>query len=146
MAKGKPASAKKFFEKLGGDIAGSYVFTGMIKQHDSDDGIILFARPDDCATWIEVPVGVIKDIDFLQTAQCGDHKHPLVHLTMEEPQSEDGRAFAALARLHIRPMSPASAPPPAQAALAMSMAPRGMPGSTPCYWDWSLNRWVCPPV
>lgn len=127
--KGKNGNgADELFSRLGAAGTSKHVFTGMIKRVDDDPEAIMFARSGDCSKWIKVPVDQIADIKLIHMAACEGHTHPLVHMFMKDPSSADGVAFAALAQLH-------QAPP--RAAFAA-------PGSTPCYWDWGLNRWVCP--
>jgi hypothetical protein len=110
----------------------------MIKPAEGDDKSLLFARPGDCATWAKIPVEQIQDIEYVRLAHCGGHTHPLVHVTMREPESDEGKAFAALASLHHAPLPAASAP-------MLGMAAAAPPGATPCYWDWTARRWICPP-
>jgi hypothetical protein len=86
---------------------------------------------------------------------CGGHTHPLVHIFMKDPDSSEAKAFAALAMLHQAQSRTATPPmaathtmiqPNTMAAASATMAsPANLPpGTTPCYWDWGLRRWVCP--
>ena len=140
MTKKGDGAGRKLFEKLGAAGTSTHVFTGMIKPTEGDDESIMFARVGDCGTWVKVSASQVDDIKLLHTVRCKDHTHPLVHLFMKEPQSSEGKAFAALANLHSSPP-----PAPAGALMAPHFAAAGQPGATPCYWDWTLNRWVCPP-
>jgi hypothetical protein len=128
MAKKAGGAADELLARLGAPGTSRNVFTGMIKRADDDADSILFARAGDCSKWIKLPADHIADIKLVQMVSCEGHTHPLVHVFMKEPSSPEGETFAALAQLH-------QAPP--RAAFAA-------PGSTPCYWDWGLNRWVCP--
>jgi hypothetical protein len=103
MAK-KPAAgsltATDIFEQLYGASNSSLVFSGLIDKSDDDPSMILFARGIDCQEWKKIPTSAIEKVQFVQTAQCKDHVHPLVHIFLKEPQSPDGHAFAAVAHSH----------------------------------------------
>jgi hypothetical protein len=140
MAKKRKGSAQRIFEKLGAAGTSSNVFTGMIKPADGDNDSVMFARAGDCSKWIKLPADHVADIKLIHLASCDGHTHPLVHLFMKEPASAEAKSFAALAQLH-------HAPPAASAAhvvMAHARSIAGPPGLTPCYWDWGLNKWVCP--
>lgn len=127
----KPANpADKLLDRLGAAGSSTHVFTGMIKRASNDSSSIMFARAGDCSQWIKLAVNQISDIKLIHMASCEGHTHPLVHIFMKEPNTAEGKTFAALAHLH-------QAPP--RAALAAAA-----PGATPCYWDWGLHKWVCP--
>jgi len=128
MAKKASGAAQRIFEKLGAAGTSAHVFTGMIKPADDDKETIMYARAGDCSKWIKIPADHVADIQLIHIVHCEGHTHPLVHLFMKEPDSPHAKTFAALAGLH-------QAPPKML----------GQPGSTPCYWDWVHNRWVCPP-
>jgi hypothetical protein len=144
MAKKEEDSARRLFDKLGAASAAKHVFTGMIKPA-ADDESIMFAQPGDCSKWIKIAASHVEDIEFLHVVNCEGHTHPLVQLFMKEPGSAEGKTFAALAQLHSTPPKSPPAQPiaPHLVSMAAGFGPR--PGSTPCYWDWALNRWVCPP-
>jgi hypothetical protein len=103
MAK-KPAAgsltATDIFEQLYGASNSSLVFTGLIDKSDDDPSMIRFARGLDCQQWKKIPTSAIEKVQFVQTAHCKDHVHPLVHIFLKEPQSPDGHAFAAVAHAH----------------------------------------------
>lgn len=145
MAKKEEDSARRLFDKLGAASAAKHVFTGMIKPAQDDESI-MFAQPGDCSKWIKITASHVEDIEFLHVVNCEGHTHPLVQLFMKEPGSAEGKTFAALAQLHSTPPKspPAQHVAPHLVSMAAGFGPR--PGSTPCYWDWALNRWVCPPV
>jgi hypothetical protein len=152
MAKQDDGGARRLFDKLGAAGAAKYVFTGMMKPAE-DDQSIMVARAGDCSKWVQIPARHIQDVEFVQSVQCGDHTHPVVHIFMKDPDSSEAKAFDSLAMLHQGPSRTAMAPHPATAApyamqLAHTMAlgsPTNIPpGATPCYWDWTQRRWVCP--
>jgi hypothetical protein len=126
------------------------VFVGMVKAAEDDDGVVLFARAGDCSNWAAIPVDAIEKLEFLRTANCDGHTHPLVQMTMRAPQTTEAKAFAELAALHQAPHAAAASlvQPVAgghQLALAgMNLPPVRRGGDTPCYFDFGLGRWVCP--
>jgi hypothetical protein len=114
----------------------------MIKPADGDEDSIMFARAGDCSAWVKVRASQIDDVKLLHTVRCKDHAHPLVHLFMKEPQTIEGKTFGALANLHSALPPTGSAPLMAHQVVNASAGP---PGSTNCYFDWTLYRVVCPP-
>jgi hypothetical protein len=161
MAKQDENSARRLFEKLGPTGASKYAFTGMMKPAD-DDQSIMVAPPGDCSNWVQIPARHVQDVEPVQSFHCGDHTHPLVHIFMNEPESSEAKAFAALAQLHQRSFRAAAAsirsrvampviatsiaPHPLTTQHAMMVAPasQAIPGPTPCHYDWTLGQWVCP--
>ena len=126
------------------------IFTGMVKQADSD-GEIMFARGTDCQHWITIPREYVERADVLGLVPCHDHDHHLVRLYLKRPQSAEARVFADLAQLHR------AAPAVAQGAAARPAA-AGDPQSNPCFvvgeaapcppgfyrtYDPSSNQYMC---
>jgi len=126
------------------------IFTGMVKQADSDDEI-MFARGTECQHWITIPREYVERADVLGLVPCHDHDHHLVRLYLKRPQSTEARVFADLAQLHR------AAPAAAQAA-AVRPAVAGDPHSSPCFavgdttpcppgyyrtYDPASNQYVC---
>jgi hypothetical protein len=133
--------ADQLFDRLGAAGTSDNVFTGMIKRAEGDKSAIMFARTGDCSKWIKIPADHVAEIKLIHIASCDGHTHPLVHVFMKAPSSADGKTFAALARLHHAAPRATVSHVAAHPMMGMAAAP---PGSTPCYWDWGLNRWVCP--
>jgi hypothetical protein len=129
-------------EKLGGTAPDA--FTGMLKPVDGDNKAIMFARAGDSSNWVEIPNSHIDDIQPLDTVHSDGHTRPLVHLFMKEPESIEGKTFAALAYLHKVPPRATATTERTSRMLGTRAGSRRQAGSTPCYWDWGLNRWVCP--
>jgi hypothetical protein len=144
VKKAAKASAKTFFEKLGAGGGAAHVFTGMIKPADNDDTIIMFARPGDCSKWVAIPEGQVEDVKLLHMVHCQDHTHPLVQVFMKGPSSPESKTFAGLAQLHSTPVQSTIAAVAHPHFAGMAASAIGGPGSTPCYWDWTQQRWVCP--
>jgi hypothetical protein len=144
MAKKTTGSAPRLFEKLGVAGTSSNVFTGMIRPIEGDDETIMFARAGDSSNWVKIPASHVEDIQLLHLVHSDGNTHPLVHLFMKEPQSPEGKTFAALAHLHKTPPRAAAAPPTTSRMPGTFAGVQRQGGSTPCYWDWGLNQWVCP--
>jgi hypothetical protein len=146
MAKKAKLSARELFDKLAEAKTTSLMFAGMIKPAENDDTTILFARANDCTRWVPIPTSQIENIEFVQMMPCRDHQHPFVKLFLKQPESAEGRTFAALAGL---PSEPVGQPHQLHHALApapmLSAAVPAQPGATPCYFDFGLMRWRCPP-
>ena len=140
--KRKTSSADRLFERLGAAATSTGVFTGMIKRAEGNKNSIMFARAGDCSKWVKIPADHIADIKLIHMVSCDGHTHPLVHLFMKEPTSPEAKTFAALARLHQTP--PSVSHTVVSSRHLVGLAATGQPGSTPCYWDWGLNQWVCP--
>ncbi len=103
MAK-KPLSVDDIFDQLHGSSNSSLAFTGLIDRVADDDQSISFARASHDQDWVTIPTSMIEKVQLIQNVRSKDRSHPLVHLVMKQPQTEEGRAFAALAHLH-RPMA-----------------------------------------
>ena len=69
------------------------ILTGLAKEAD-DNSSIMFS-PDDCLTWIRIPLTLLEEIEFLGEVPCKDHSHPLVRLNLKRP-SGDESVFAEL--------------------------------------------------
>jgi hypothetical protein len=100
----KPLSADDIFDQLHGSSNSSLVFTGLIERVPNDEQSIRFSRATDDPAWIIIPTSAIERVQFVQTAQGENGPYPLVHVFFKEPQTDEGRAFAALAHLH-RPVA-----------------------------------------
>jgi hypothetical protein len=93
-------SASDIFEQLHGSSNSSLIFKGVIEKIENDEETIRFAHEIDDPKWVNIPTSTIAKVHLLGTMQSKDRAYPVVHLVMKEPQTEEGRAFAALARLH----------------------------------------------
>jgi hypothetical protein len=92
-------TASEFFERLqhdAFDAATSVTLFGMAKKSDGDEKAIQFAPGQDCGDWITIPLKAITSVEILRTVACRDHSHPLVKLSMKEPDSPDGRLFSSI--------------------------------------------------
>jgi hypothetical protein len=134
MPKKNPAkSAKQMINEL--KSAGP-IFFGFVKEAESDDKHIMFARGYDCRRWIPIPVDSIDEIDMLHTALCGEHEHPFVRLRLKPPSHPEGELFSSLAALHAAPPSMH----PADRFQASAMTSFG-PNPNLC-WDVAQHRFI----
>jgi hypothetical protein len=89
---------EEFVAKLkAGGLDAPLAFVGMAKEAQ-DDQHLLFASGTACEQWIEVPLALVERVELGGMVPCRDHSHPLVKLELKEPESEEARLFAALAR------------------------------------------------
>jgi len=97
----KNYSPGEFIEKLKSDDfrSQSLIYTGMLKTAE-DDKHLLFANGTYCTNWTAIPIDIIENIELVDVIPCKDHTHPLVHITIKEPTSEEAKMFASLARSH----------------------------------------------
>jgi hypothetical protein len=119
-------SAKELLTNIGSKYPVGPRFTGMIRPAANDTSIS-FARTGDCSQWVSLPVEQIADVEFVRWVHCGEDRFPQVHITMRPPETHEGNVFADLATLHQDQVNNI-----------------GPPGPSGCYFDWKLNRIVCP--
>ena len=90
-------SPSEFFAKLDrNELASRFVLSGLIKGPDGGGSYVLFAFGTQCAVWRRIPLSIIEGIEYLTTIPCRDHSHPLVNISLKQPQSEEASLFALL--------------------------------------------------
>ena len=90
-------TAQEFVHQLRNDeVQPLLTLTGMVKQAEDDDTRLLFALGTQCADWTQVPLDSIESVEVLDSVPCKDHAHPLVSLTLRQPESSEGTLFSAL--------------------------------------------------
>lgn len=95
MTKGSETEPREFLRRLRDETVIAPVrILGMVKAQDSKSDYILFSQA--CADWIPIPIDLIESLDHLGSAPCKDHSHPLVAISLKEPESAEGRVFAQL--------------------------------------------------
>ncbi|MDX6613805.1 MAG: hypothetical protein QOD75_2991 [Blastocatellia bacterium] len=67
---------------------------GIVKKSDREDHVALSLNG--CRHWLHIPTNMIMDAEQIGFSRCGDHGHPLMKLSMEEPKSSEARVFLAL--------------------------------------------------
>lgn len=145
-------TANDIFKELYGSSNSSLVFTGLIDKSD-DDQSILFTRGPDCGEWKKIPASTIEKVQFVQTVACKDHIHTLVHLFLKEPQSPEGRAFAAVAHAYPRAAADrfGSTQAPSVPSVLAQQGPSGVSapaGPVPCphggqwVYDIGTGQWI----
>lgn len=92
---------------LEGDLAQARVnLTGMVKPSETE-GHINFSQSG-CETWVEVPTAMIEKADLLGHTPCGDHSHPLMRITIKEPEDSESKVLLSL----LAQLSPSVPPQP----------------------------------
>lgn len=69
---------------------------GMVKPVEDDAESLMFVPGSSCSTWTKIPLAMIDSVRFLKTVPCKGHTHPFVVLNLNEPKTEEGRAFLSL--------------------------------------------------
>lgn len=100
----KSLSASDIFDQLHGSSNSSLVFTGLIDRVPNDEHSVRFARVSDDPDWATIPTSAIDKVQFVRPVRGKGGSYPLAHVFFKEPQSDEGRAFAAVASLH-RPVA-----------------------------------------
>jgi len=96
-------TAQEFMDKLRRDeIVAPLTLTGMVKIYEDDDTQIKFALGTRCSDWTSAPLDVVESVEVLDSVPCEDHSHPLVVLTLREPESSEGAVLAALLSAALR--------------------------------------------
>jgi hypothetical protein len=68
----------------------------MVKMsEDQDYPQLLFALGTRCADWTSVPLDSVESVEVKDSVPCDDHTHPLVTLTLKEPDSPVGACSLA---------------------------------------------------
>lgn len=96
----KSFTGKDFAKALSdGTLKGALERIGMAKKDESNPRVILFAEGA-CTSWLQIPVDLVEQVDYLSTVKCRDHEHPLVQIRFKEPaaDNEAARLYADLAR------------------------------------------------
>ena len=130
MAKRTTFTAKSMFAELKGGP--KYALTGMVKEHDTDKSIVLFASIGDCSKWTPVEEKLIESYEVAGSAACGDHSHPVVTLHLLQPAAPEAQVFAQ-ATLRGPTLSPFA-----------SVASRRLGAGTDCVWDDTYKVWRHP--
>lgn len=115
-------TAKDFLKALvEGSLVEPIIRVGMVKPDPDDKEAFLFSESSACGRCLKIPAEAVESVEFLGTARCQDHEHPLVRLHLKEPPKDNAiaRVFAELAR--------GSRPRPKRSVLsrALSAAPTG---------------------
>lgn len=91
-------SPQEFLASLtDGRLASTLILTGMINEEETTEQYASFAVGTSCVNWRKIPTGAIESIQSLGFVTCGDHNHPLVNISLKEPQSEEALLFASFA-------------------------------------------------
>lgn len=151
----KGSTLEQFLKDLAGNTLGRIEHVAMVKPDDGKSGGLLVAVQPGCERWIPLPAAVIDRVEYLETARCKDHTHPLVRLTLRMPPEDNPIAvlFAELlfqqtksAALSASSSADLSVLPSAQLAPSIGRPPDGgcQPGiEEPCQrWPDGVYREV----
>lgn len=99
---------QEFVDKLRrNELTAPLTLTGIVKEAADDSTHLLFAFGTRCESWTSLPLDVIERIELLEHSTCGDHSHPLVHVTLKTPPSPEIAAFASLLNASLKSRTPA---------------------------------------
>ena len=85
----KGSTLEQFLKDLAGNTLGRIEHVAMVKPDDGKSGGLLVAVQPGCERWIPLPAAVIDRVEYLETARCKDHTHPLVRLTLRMPPEDN---------------------------------------------------------
>jgi hypothetical protein len=126
----KSLTQKDIFDQLHGSSHPSYVFTGLVKKSENSDEIMI-SRGTDELVWRSIPVNAIESVQFIRPIRAANETYSLANIFLKAPQTDEGRAFSAMADLHA---SAVAGPP----------VPTGeCPDGQSWVWDQASGRWVC---
>ncbi len=84
--------ARDFVKQLNaGTLSKPVTLTGMVKDQDNAD-VLFFSGSGKCEKWIEIPVDSIEGVEYIEHAQCRDHTHPIVRVSLN---LEDSKAASS---------------------------------------------------
>ena len=70
------------------------VIRGMVKPSEKSGHISFTASG--CNSWIDLPVDMIDDAVPEGNQPCRDHSHPVMRITLKEPEDDQGQMLASL--------------------------------------------------
>ena len=88
--------------------------TGMVKQSEKG-GHVSFSQAG-CDTWVDLPTDMIERADHVGQRPCRDHSHPLMRITLDEPEDSTGKVLLAL-------LSQPEVSPPMESSRASARSP-----------------------
>jgi hypothetical protein len=93
-------SVAEFVAKLraGSFVSNPLVVTGFVKLPEEGD-VLLLAQGHGCTNWNPIALPLIERVEFHRVVPCKDHSHPLVSLTLAQPESEEAQTFANIAKM-----------------------------------------------
>lgn len=141
-------SADDFVRKLSSEEGLSLPYppisrTGLVDP-DIEGGSeeIRFAPGTQCSNWIEVPVSMINEVDYLGNQLCNQREYPHVRLHLK-PTTDEGRVLANLLQRETgpEPMTPPTRPVP-----ATPFSPPPVPPTPPTGQYGVPASWPTPPT
>jgi hypothetical protein len=83
---------------------------GWMKVETEEAETFQFSPSQSCSDWISISADLIDTIEYLGSASCEEHRHPVVRLHFSVPADAQGRSYVALlgslARLSTPPLRP----------------------------------------
>jgi hypothetical protein len=104
--------------------------TGLVDPDiESGSKEIRFAPGTQCSNWIEVPLRMIDEVDYLGNQLCNQREYPHVRLHLK-PTTDEGRVLANLLQrgTEAGPMTPPSRPVPTTPVSPPPVPPTPTPG------------------
>lgn len=68
--------------------------TGMVKPSEKS-GHVSFSQAG-CDTWVDLPTDMIERADHVGKRPCRDHSHPLMRITLNEPEDPEAKTLLSL--------------------------------------------------
>jgi hypothetical protein len=141
-------SADDFVRKLSSEEGLSLPYppisrTGLVDPNiESGSEDIRFAPGTQCSNWIEVPVSMINEVDYLGNQLCNQREYPHVRLHLK-PTTDEGRVLANLLQ---RGTGPEPMTPPTRPVPATPLSPPPVPPTPPTGQYGAPASWPTPPT
>lgn len=93
-------SGKAFLEAVkSGTLRSSILIVGPVKKSDDNPNAVLFAPDGGCDHWVSIPADMIAKVEMIGNTQCGDHRHAVVSVTLNDPDPKNVQATVLSALL-----------------------------------------------
>lgn len=89
------ATATEIFDQIASSQSVRLAYTGLMRKSDNETEIEFSCG----AGWEKIPATIIDGVAFIETRRVDAEEYPFVKLYLKEPETDEGRAFAAIARL-----------------------------------------------
>ena len=121
MEKEKTYSPADFLTAMEKDeLQGGGSLVGMVKAAH-DDKALMFSVGRSCTKWTKIPLEYLDTVEYLYTAPCKDHEHPVVRLFFKGQSGPAGVILGLLRAVAGQP----------EAVLLPAPLPGGPPGGPP---------------
>lgn len=65
---------------------------GLAKADENNSSVLCFSPSMSCEKWISIPISLISSLAHVRDVKCKDHQHPLVKITLAEPDKANAEA------------------------------------------------------